>query len=140
MIKSGEDYRGVVNPMQAIRVIIQMAILCLFYEIGKWCTAFFHLPIPGSIIGMLLLFLLLLSGVVNERVLLDGSGFFLRHFSFFFLPLSVSAIVLGPYFIEFGWKLILILVGSGVVGFLATSLSAEVLIRWKEKRKYDRTH
>ncbi|PFA67027.1 murein hydrolase regulator LrgA [Bacillus sp. AFS015802] len=126
--------------MQTIRVIIQVALLCLFYEIGKWCTAFFHLPIPGSIIGMLLLFLLLLTGVMNERLLLEGSGFFLRHFSFFFLPLSVSAIVLGPYFIEYGWKLVTILVVSGVTGFVATAVSAEGFIRWKEKRKYDRAH
>ncbi|OXS60108.1 holin-like protein [Bacillus sp. V-88] len=126
--------------MQIIRVLIQMAILCLFYEAGKWCTAFFHLPIPGSIIGMLLLFLLLVTGVLNERLLLDGSGFFLRHFSFFFLPLSVSAIVLGPYFIDYGWKLLFILIVSGVFGFLATSVSAEVFIKWKEKRKYDRSY
>ncbi|KPL60085.1 CidA/LrgA family protein [Rossellomorea vietnamensis] len=126
--------------MQAVRIIIQMAILCLFYEIGKWCTSFFHLPIPGSIIGMLLLFLLLLTGVLNERLLLDGSGFYLRHFSFFFLPLSVSAIVLGPYFIKYGWKLVIVLIVSGVIGFLATSISAEGFIRWKEKRKYDRSY
>ncbi|WP_061809256.1 CidA/LrgA family protein [Rossellomorea vietnamensis] len=126
--------------MQIIRVLIQMAILCLFYEAGKWCTAFFHLPIPGSIIGMLLLFLLLVTGVLNERLLLVGSGFFLRHFSFFFLPLSVSAIVLGPYFIDYGWKLLFILIVSGVFGFLATSVSAEGFIKWKEKRKYDRSY
>jgi holin-like protein len=126
--------------MQVIRVIIQIAILCLFYEIGKWCTDFFHLPIPGSIIGMLFLFLLLLTGVVKERLLLDGSGFFLRHFSFFFLPLSVSAMVLGPYFIDFGWKLVIILVASGMIGIIATSLSAESLIRWKEKRKHGPSH
>ncbi|MCA1058750.1 CidA/LrgA family protein [Rossellomorea aquimaris] len=126
--------------MQAIRIMIQIAILCIFYEIGKWCTSFFHLPIPGSIIGMMLLFLLLLTGVLNERILMDGSGFFLRHFSFFFLPLSVSAIVLGPYFIEMGWKLALILIVSGLVGFVVTSVSAEMLINWKEKRTYDRSH
>ncbi|CAN7391006.1 CidA/LrgA family protein [Rossellomorea sp. LjRoot5] len=126
--------------MQAIRIIIQMTILCLFYELGRWCTSFFHLPIPGSIIGMLLLFLLLLTGVLNERLLLDGSGFFLRHFSFFFLPLSVSAIVLGHYFIKYGWKLVIVLIVSGMIGFLATSVSAEVFIKWKEKRKYDRSY
>ncbi len=122
--------------MQAIRVIIQITILCLFYEMGKWIATFLHLPIPGSIIGMLLLFLLLLSGVVNERLLVDGSGFFLRHFSFFFLPLSVSAIVLGSYFMEYGWKLIIILFVSTLVGIVSTSLSAERLIKWKEKRKH----
>ncbi|MGD6847997.1 CidA/LrgA family protein [Rossellomorea aquimaris] len=126
--------------MQVFRTIIQITILCFFYELGKWCTDFFHLPIPGSVIGMLFLFLLLLTGVVKERLLMDGTGFFLRHFSFFFLPLSVSAMVLGPYFIDFGWKLIVILVISGITGFVATALSAESLIRRKEKRNHDTSH
>jgi holin-like protein len=126
--------------MQVFRTIIQITILCFFYELGKWCTDFFHLPIPGSVIGMLFLFLLLLTGVVKERLLMDGTGFFLRHFSFFFLPLSVSAMVLGPYFIDFGWKLIVILVISGITGFVATALSAERLIRGKEKRSHDTSH
>jgi holin-like protein len=77
---------------------------------------------------------------VKERLLMDGTGFFLRHFSFFFLPLSVSAMVLGPYFIDFGWKLVVILVISGITGFVATALSAESLIRWKEKRNHDPSH
>ncbi|WP_226674644.1 CidA/LrgA family protein [Rossellomorea aquimaris] len=126
--------------MQAIRVIIQVSILCLFFEAGRWLTNLFHIPIPGSIIGMLLLFLFLSTGLMNERLLMDGSSFFLRHFSFFFLPLSVSAIVLGPYFIEFGWKLVVILIASGLIGFLATSVSTERFIRWKEKKNYDRSH
>lgn len=89
---------------------------------------------------MLLLFLLLSTGLMNERLLMDGASFFLQHFSFFFLPLSVSAIVLGPYFIEFGWKLIIILVASGLIGFLATSVSTDRFIRWKENKIHDRSH
>ncbi|MCA1062710.1 CidA/LrgA family protein [Rossellomorea sp. AcN35-11] len=126
--------------MQVIRLLIQIGILCIFFEVGKWCSSFFQLPIPGSIIGMLFLFLLLLTGVVKERLLLDGSGFFLRHFSFFFLPLAVSAMILGPYFMEYGWKLLFILIVSGVIGFISTALSAERLIKWKEKRKHGHSH
>ncbi|BCB03762.1 CidA/LrgA family protein [Bacillus sp. KH172YL63] len=126
--------------MQAMRILMQIAILCLFYECGKWISAYFHLPIPGSIIGMLLLFLLLLTGVIKERVLMDGAGFFLRHFSFFFLPLSVSAIVLGSYFKEFGWKLLIILIVSGLVGFVATAVSADRVVKGKEDKSHGSSH
>lgn len=126
--------------MKLFRMISQLGILCVLNEIGKWCSAFFHLPIPGSIIGMLLLLILLVSGILKERLLIDGAGFLLKHFSFFFLPLSVSVVILGPYLLNFGWKLLLIVVISALAGFLATSLSAEHLIQYKEKRKHDLSH
>ena len=126
--------------MTFIRITVQIVILCLFYEIGKWCADFFQLPIPGSIIGMLLLFILLITGVVRERLLLEGASFFLKHFSFFFLPLSVSVMVLGPYVLQYGWKLLMILIISALVGFAATSLSAQGLIYFKEKKHHDPSH
>ncbi|XXM72640.1 CidA/LrgA family protein [Lysinibacillus sphaericus] len=123
-----------------IRVIIQIMILCLFNETGKWIADFFHIPIPGSIIGMMMLFSLLLTGVFKEKILIEGANFFLKYFSFFFLPLSVSAMALGPYLSEFGGKLILILLISVLAGLTATSAWTQRFIRIKEKKAYDSTH
>lgn len=123
-----------------LQVIIQIFILCMFYEAGKWIAEFFHLPIPGSIIGMLLLFLLLVTGAIKERLLMEGANFFLKYFSFYFLPLSVSAVALGPYLHQYGWRLALILVISVVGGFAATSLSVQGFIQMKEKKSYDRSN
>ncbi|WP_064093408.1 CidA/LrgA family protein [Rossellomorea aquimaris] len=126
--------------MAFIRITVQIVILCFFYEIGKWCADFFQLPIPGSIIGMLLLFVLLQTGVVKERLFLEGASFFLKHFSFFFLPLSVSVMVLGPYILQYGWKLLIIIIISALGGFTATSLSAQGLINLKENKSHDPSH
>ncbi|OIU71932.1 CidA/LrgA family protein [Rossellomorea aquimaris] len=123
-----------------IRVLIQIMTLCLFNEAGKWIADFFHIPIPGSIIGMMILFLLLFTRVFKEKILIEGANFFLKYFSFFFLPLSISAMALGPYLSEFGWKLILILLLSVLAGFTATSAWVQGFIRIREKKAYDSTH
>ncbi|MCA1053813.1 CidA/LrgA family protein [Rossellomorea aquimaris] len=119
------------------KVIIQILILCLLFEAGRWIEKFFHLPIPGSIIGMLILFSLLISGIMKERLLLEGANFFLKYFSFYFLPLSVSAVVLGPFLLQYGWKLILILCVSVLAGFAATSLWVRAYMKVKEGGSYD---
>ncbi|MFL8936707.1 CidA/LrgA family protein [Rossellomorea oryzaecorticis] len=123
-----------------IRLFIQIMILCLFNEAGKWFAAFFHIPIPGSIIGMLILFILLVTGVFKEKLLIEGANFFLKYFSFFFLPLSVSAIALGPYLSSYGWNLILILIISVFAGFAATSSWVQGYIHMREKNLYDSNH
>jgi holin-like protein len=123
-----------------IRVLIQIMILCLFNEAGKWIADFFHIPIPGSIIGMMILFILLITGVFKEKILIEGANFFLKYFSFFFLPLAVSAMSIGPYLSEFGWKLILILLISVFAGFAATSLWVQGFIQIREKKAYDNTN
>ncbi|MGR3764377.1 CidA/LrgA family protein [Rossellomorea sp. NS-SX7] len=123
-----------------LQVIIQILILCTFYEAGKWIADFFHLPIPGSIIGMLLLFTLLISGIIKEKVLLEGANFFLKYFSFYFLPLSVSAIALGPYLHQYGWNLVLILVISVIAGFASVTLGVQGIVQIKEKKPNDESH
>jgi holin-like protein len=123
-----------------IRVLIQIMILCLFNEAGKWIADFFHIPIPGSIIGMIILFTLLLTGIFKKQILIEGANFFLKYFSFFFLPLSVSAVALGPYLSDFGWELVLILLISVLAGFTATSAWVQGFIQIKEKKANDSTH
>jgi holin-like protein len=130
----------VIEGSKPLQVIIQILILCLFFEAGKWIADLLTLPIPGSIIGMLLLFTLLITGTIKEKLLIEGANFFLKYFSFYFLPLSVSAIVLGPYLLKYGWKLVFILVASVFAGFIATSLWVQGFIQMKEKKSYDQSH
>ncbi|ENH95763.1 murein hydrolase exporter [Gracilibacillus halophilus YIM-C55.5] len=47
-----------------MRRILQISILFVFYYIGEAIQQFFSLLIPGSIIGMLLFFLLLSTHII----------------------------------------------------------------------------
>ena len=43
---------------------------------------FLHLPMPGNVLGMLMLFGLLYSGAVEEAWVADGAEFLMGHFSY----------------------------------------------------------
>ena len=50
-----------------MRYVFQFGILCVIYYIGEWIVRFANLPVPGSVVGLILLFLLLRTGVVRRE-------------------------------------------------------------------------
>lgn len=75
-----------------LKIIIQVGIVYLISQIGEFIQTFFNLPIPGSIIGLLLLFSLLASKILPEKWILDGVNFILATMLLFFVPSMVGII------------------------------------------------
>lgn len=80
-----------------IKTLFQYAIAfgiifgCLFA--GNAIQHLLGIAIPGSIIGMLLLFALLASGVLKVEWIRPGASLFIRHMVFLFVPISVGLMV-----------------------------------------------
>lgn len=73
-----------------MKLFRQSIIILGVYIIGELISKGFNLPIPGNILGMLLLFTLLCTNVINvEKVEMVGN-FFLDHLAFFFIPAGVA--------------------------------------------------
>jgi holin-like protein len=93
------------------------------------------LLIPGSILGMLILFLMLLSGILRLEWLEPITSVFLKHMSFFFIPLGVGLLgtvdLLKPIWIE----LTLLLMISNLVVLLTAGWSVEWLVNREQVRK-----
>ncbi|ASB49986.1 CidA/LrgA family protein [Alkalitalea saponilacus] len=73
-------------------------IIFLFYAIGILISKLFGEIIPGSVIGMVLLFVALLSGVVKADKVKPVAGFITRHMALFFVPVGVGLMVTTHYF------------------------------------------
>ena len=65
-------------------------LILSIYFAGELVSKLLHLPIPGNIIGMILLFLLLTSNIVKVEKVEPLANFFLDHLAFFFIPASVG--------------------------------------------------
>lgn len=76
--------------MRGMKLLIQVAVFYLFYKMGVVLQSTFDIPIPGSIIGMILLLVLLLTGVVKERYLQGGANVLLLYLPLFFVPATVG--------------------------------------------------
>lgn len=112
--------------------IFQLFILWLLNQMGIFIVQFFHLPIPGNVVGMILLFVLLISGVIKLEWINNAASFLLRHLVFFFIPIAVGIMTFGNMFLQSGLSIILILVVSATVGMISTGIAAQLLTPKKE--------
>lgn len=99
--------------MNSLRLILQISFLYIFYLIGNSIQHTFNLPIPGSIIGMLLLFIALITGLININWIEAGSTFLLKWLPLIFLPSVVGIITFGSFFLHKGkWLILLVSVNT----------------------------
>jgi len=73
--------------MKLLRQFLIILIVCF---IGEVLSKVAHIPLPGSIIGMILLFICLISGIIKLEMIAEISKFLLDHLAFFFIPAGVG--------------------------------------------------
>ncbi|WP_379134730.1 CidA/LrgA family holin-like protein [Paenibacillus sp. sgz500958] len=109
--------------MKFSRIIVQVGLLYLFYLAGDYVQKWTHLPIPGSIVGLLLLFILLLCKVVPVSWIEQGATAVLGYLPLFFIPATAGIVDHLSLFSGKGLLLIVILILSTI---LTMGVSAQV--------------
>lgn len=120
-------------------VILQILFLLLINEVGYFIVKTFQLPIPGNILGMILLFILLLTGVVKLEWIDKASSLLIKHLAFFFIPIAVGLMNFGPLFLERGISFLIIIVGSIIIGMFVTGAVSQQLIKRRGKKEHGRS-
>ena len=124
----------------SLKIIGQIVLLWVIYYICTWVVKLLHLPIPGSVLGMISLFALLSSGVLKEEWLSAATNPLLKHLSFFFIPIAVELMVWGDLLLQKGYLLFLPLVVSGLVALLTTGGIVQLLTKSLQKKKGLNSH
>ncbi|TCO74760.1 CidA/LrgA family protein [Marinisporobacter balticus] len=70
----------------------QFIIIVCIWQLGEWLSKVSSLPIPGSILGMFILFSLLFFKVIKLSWVEYCGNFLLKHLAFFFIPAGVGLI------------------------------------------------
>lgn len=111
-----------------------VAVLLLCQLIGEFFVVWSRLPVPGPVVGMLLLFVgLTLRGETPEDLsrVVDG---LLSHLSLLFVPAGVG-VMLHIAMLRDEWLAIsAAVVLSTVLTIATTGLVMTALIRWTERR------
>jgi holin-like protein len=72
--------------------MIGFALLLLFNLVGVVLSTYGHVPLPGNVIGLLLLLAALAAGIVKLHWIEETSHLLLRHMLLFFAPLVVGSL------------------------------------------------
>ena len=116
---------------KTIIVVIQLSFLWLLNELGYFLVKTFHLPMPGNVIGMVMLFVLLITGVVKLSWIEDASSLLIKHLAFFFIPIAVGLMNFGSLFLKSGLSFLIVVIGSIVVGMFVTGFVSQGLVKKK---------
>ena len=126
----------------------QFSIILSIYFLGELLQKTFGLPIPGNILGMLILFFGLLAGVVRLGMIDRISRVRLDNLAFFFLPAGVSlitcfAVLEGKWTAVLGVSIISTVIILGVTGltveFVKKLSGKEVMVHKKAKSSVRKT-
>jgi len=74
-------------------LVLGMALLLLFQFAGEGLSTLLDLPIPGNVIGMVLLLLGLLTKVVKLDWVEAAADLMISHMALFFVPAGVGVMV-----------------------------------------------
>ena len=97
------------------RLVGQFLLLVAMFYAGSavvWGTG---VPLPGNLVGMLLLLVMLRVGVVRLEHVEEAAGLLLKHLNLFFIPLAVGLMAWGGLLGASGLGLGLSLAGSAAI-------------------------
>jgi holin-like protein len=119
------------NAMKFFLILFQILVLYGFYSLGEWLHVSLGLPLPGSIIGFLILFAALILNIYPVRWIESGAHFLLAFLSLYFIPATVGVIGYGDVLSGRGLWLIVIV----ILSTLATMAVSGFLSQWASRRK-----
>ena len=118
-----------------MRIPSQLAIIFAICLAGEFLHRIVGVPLPGNIIGMVLLLILLCLKVLKPEQISGVSGFFLNHLALFFLPPSIAIMAVGDDILA-KWPLLLVLcITFTLVTIAAGGLTTQFLIRLQERHE-----
>lgn len=117
-----------------VKVISQICFLIVFYLVGVQLQQLFHLIVPGSLIGLVLLFTCLSLKIIPVSWVNLGASFLLLIMPLFFIPSMTGVMAYGSLFLHAGLFIVLDIVISAFVIFFVTGWIVQNLIVLWQKR------
>ncbi|MGL4791556.1 MAG: CidA/LrgA family protein [Anaerotignaceae bacterium] len=117
--------------MNILKQLLIIALLCIAGEIIS-----FVLPIsfPGSVISMILLFILLTSKFLKEKSINTVGDFLLKNMAFFFIPTATAIMDYYDFIKDSILILIFISIVSCFITFFVTYYTVLFVVKLQEKR------
>ncbi|WP_432351982.1 CidA/LrgA family protein [Sporosarcina sp. A2] len=115
--------------------LVQVVFLYGFYLLGSWLHDFLQIPLPGSIIGLLLVWGALSMNVLSLKWIESGAHSLLSVLPIFFIPATVAVMNYGHFFSGKGSLLIPITIVSTFLTMGVASFVSQTVAKRLGKRK-----
>lgn len=116
------------------RIVLQIAVLILFSLGMNSLAQALHLPIPGSILGIVILFALLKTGVIKLAWIEQGANWLLAELLLFFIPAAVGVMKYIPLLEHDGVRILTVVILSTLTVMVSSGLIASRIAKRKEHK------
>jgi putative effector of murein hydrolase LrgA (UPF0299 family) len=106
-----------------------LAWLLVFQSIGEVLSRGFSLPLPGPVLGLILLVPALRFALVREPVA-ECADFLLSHLSLLFIPVGVGVMTHLALLSQYGGRMLLVIALSTWIGLTVTAL----VLYWPDRQ------
>ena len=121
------------KTLLGVTVILQIVLISCFAMIGDWISLTFHLPLPGNIIGLILLYLALKSRLLQIEHVERGGKLLLLVMPLFFVPALSGIMDYTDFMRQSGLQVLVILVISSLLTLTGSAYIVDRLARRKEE-------
>ena len=121
-----------------MKIFKQLLIIVVFALIGNllsYLLSLIHFPFPGSLIGMILLFIFLLIGWIKLDGVQDVGQFFIDNMGIFFVPGAILILNNLQLLSTIWWKLVIIILAAFVISFTATYWAVRLTLMLQDKHR-----
>lgn len=115
--------------MKLLRQFVLILLICFS---GQAIQDFFNAPIPGSVIGMVILFIFLCLGIVKLEMIEEITSFLLDHLAFFFVPAGVGLIAVMGLIKANGIYILGVSILTTIVVMVVTGHTVQLMKRGKK--------
>ncbi|GMK44126.1 holin-like protein CidA [Paenibacillus glycanilyticus] len=119
----------------AVKLIIQVLFFIVFSWLMNHMVEWLHLPVPGSILGMLILFILLQAKIIPRKFVEYGSDWLIATMLLFFIPPAVGIIGYKQLIMSAGVQIALVITLGTVIVMLCSGLVAQRVAKRKEESR-----
>jgi len=121
--------------MKLLFFVIQFIFIYGFFLLGQLLRELFNIPLPGSILGFMLMFIALTLKLFPLRFVESGATMLLSFLPLFFIPATVGVIDYIDVFTGKGAYLIVLIIFSTLLTMAASGWTSQFLGRHKETEK-----
>ncbi len=113
---------------------LQIGLIIAFWALGTAIVKWLHLPVPGGIVGLVLVLVLLASGWMRLRAIRRGAYWLLGELLLFFAPAMLVVLDHHEFVGLVGLKIMAVILVGTILVMAGTALTVDLFLRWHMRR------
>lgn len=120
--------------MKLLKTIAQVIFFIVFAQLCRLLSDHFNLPIPGAIIGIVIMFMLLKLNIIKLEWVELGAKVLIAEMMLFFVPSVVGVMQYKELIVTQGIHILLTIIISTIFVMLSSGYVSEWLSKRKEEK------